>query len=456
MNPRELWYKSVKLRGVVHTTLNPEGPGNVRIHMIPPKLSLKANPCVVILNGQDIIPINLSWAILLAVFIEEVNNYDGKEIREDDMQGIVRRTIDKVKKIYRKVPKKELQKDLKRIVSALCDIAYGNEPKEQIGYMTMGEYEPYMTAPHRMDLMVSSMKKHGHWNCNQKCLHCYACGQKQAEVQELSTDDWKRIIDKCRNARIPQLTFTGGEPTMRKDLVELIEYSKWFVTRLNTNGVLLTESLCEKLYDASLDSVQITLYSHNSQVHNALVGVKKFDSTVKGIQNAVKSGLNVSINTPLCTMNKDYVETLKFIKSLGINYVSCSGLIVTGNATKEESKVTQLSEYELYKILQDACDYCTENHIEIAFTSPGWVTEEKLRDLGLVVPSCGACLSNMAISPDGKVIPCQSWLNGEVLGNMLKDDWKKIWNNLKCVEKRKFSAKMEQKCPLRAMNSEVK
>lgn len=457
MNPREIIYKATKLRGVVHTTLNPEGPGNVRIHMIPPKFSIKANPCVVILNGQDIIPINLSWAILLAEFINEVNHYDGKEILEDDMRRIVRRTIDNAKKVYRKVPEKELQKDLKRIISALCDVAYGNEPKEQIGYMTIGEYEPYMTAPHRIDLMVSSMVKSGHWNCNQKCLHCYACGQKQAEVQELSTEDWKTIIDKCRKAKIPQLTFTGGEPTMRSDLVELIHYSRWFVTRLNTNGVLLTESLCKELYDASLDSVQVTLYSYDEKIHNTLVGTNNFNSTVKGIKNAVESGLNVSINTPLCTLNKNYVKTLEFIKNLGVNYVSCSGLIVTGNATKEESKATQLSEDELHNILINSSKYCEENHIEIAFTSPGWVAEEKLRALNLMVPSCGACLSNMAISPNGKVIPCQSWLNGEVLGDMRLDDWKKIWNNPRCVQKRKYSAKMDQKCPLRGMNSlEVK
>lgn len=453
MNPREIIYKATKMRGVVHTTLNPAGPGNVRIHMIPPKFSTKATPFVVILNGQDIIPINLSWAILLAEFMNEVNHYDGKEILEDDMRRIARRTIDNVKKVYRKVPEKELQKDLKRIISALCDIAYGNEPKEQIGYMTIGEYEPFMTAPHRIDLMVSSMVKSGQWNCNQKCLHCYACGQKQAQVQELSTEDWKTIIDKCRKARIPQLTFTGGEPTMRSDLVELIHYSRWFVTRLNTNGVLLTESLCKKLYDASLDSVQVTLYSYRETTHNTLVGANNFNATVKGIKNAIESGLNVSINTPLCTTNKNYVKTLKFIKSLGVNYVSCSGLIVAGNATKEESKATQLSEDELHNILINACKYCEENHIQISFTSPGWVVEEKLRALNLMVPSCGACLSNMAISPNGKVIPCQSWLNGEILGDMRLDDWKKIWNNPKCVQKRKYSAKMDQKCPLMEMNS---
>lgn len=52
----------------------------------------------------------------------------------------------------------------------------------------------------------------------------------------------EKIIDKCKDAMIPQITFTGGEPTLRSDLVELVNYSSWFVTRLNTNGVLLTKN----------------------------------------------------------------------------------------------------------------------------------------------------------------------------------------------------------------------
>ena len=72
--------------------------------------------------------------------------------------------------------------------------------------------------------------------------------------------------------------------------------------------MLLTKELCKELYEASLDSVQVTLYSHDPEVHNKLVGANNFDKTVEGIKNAVKAGLNVSINTPLCTANKDYIE----------------------------------------------------------------------------------------------------------------------------------------------------
>jgi len=370
MNSKEREFYKKNLTQVLHATLNPYEPGVVRIHLVPAKYQpFKVNPSVVILNGKDILPINLAWTILLAIFIKEVNKFEGKEVNEEELKNIVEITVSEAQKVY-KVPGKEiLKKDLNRILSAFIDIAEGKETKEKVGQLSIGKYSNKMKAPHRIDLMISSMKKNGHWNCNQKCLHCYAAGQVYADKKELSTQEWKKIIDKCKKSYIPQLTFTGGEPTVREDLVELIDYSKWFITRLNTNGVLLTEDLCKKLYDASLDSVQVTFYSANREEHNKLVGANNYDKTVEGIRNAINAGLPISINTPLCSVNKNYVETLKYLNSLGIKYVSCSGLIVTGNAIKEESKATQLSEEELYKILKDACKYANENLMEISFTS---------------------------------------------------------------------------------------
>ena len=194
-------------------------------------------------------------------------------------------------------------------METFTDVAYGRIPQQEILYMTLGEYAPYMRAPHRMDLLVSAMEKDGRWHCNQKCVHCYAAGQKLVSEEELSTDDWKKIIDKCKKACIPQITFTGGEPTMREDLIELIDYSRWFVTRLNTNGIKLTKDFCEKLKEASLDSCQITFYSSEEDVHNKLVGADQFRNTVAGIDNALEAGLNISINTPLCTLNRNYINT---------------------------------------------------------------------------------------------------------------------------------------------------
>ena len=88
--------------------------------------------------------------------------------------------------------------------------------------------------------------------------------------------------------------------------------------------------------------------------------------------------------------------------------------------------------------------------MEISFTSPGQVPEKALRELGLTVPTCGACMSNMAIAPNGDVVPCQSWLDANAyLGNMLTDPWKRIWDAPLAISTRNSAAKSEPVCPLR-------
>jgi len=447
---RENQYAKEHFGEVLHTTLNPGGPGVVRIHLVPPKVTKKRlAPGVAIINGQDVIPVNRAWCILLAEFIRHVNSYAGHEVSDEDVEKILRDTYEGVHKVYPRTKETIIRSDLYCMMESFTQIARGEAVQEDIGYMSLGEYAQFMKAPHRMDVMVSAMTKNGGWHCNQKCLHCYAAGQPQAEEEELSTEDWKEILDKCRAAGIPQVTFTGGEPTMREDLPELIAHAKWFVSRLNTNGVKLTKEYCQELKQAELDSVQITFYDVQEEVHNKLVGAANYEKTVEGIRNALAVGLNLSINTPLCRLNKDYVATLQFLKKMGVEYVTCSGLITTGNAVLEESVGTQLSTEEIKEVLKAAVEYCYANGMEISFTSPGWIEEDFFQELAISTPSCGACLSNMAITPGGNVVPCQSWLTGDVLGNMMQDDWEDIWNSDKCVERREYSAKVQGECPLR-------
>ena len=104
---------------------------------------------------------------------------------------------------------------------------------------------------------------------------------------------------------------------------------------------------------------------------------------------------------------------------------------------------------ELYESLRDAVVYAYAHDMEISFTSPGLVSSERLLKMQLDVPSCGACLSNMAITPSGNVVPCQSWLSDEPLGNILTTKWKKIWNDPRCKKIREISAKEDQICQLR-------
>lgn len=453
MTWREKRYRRAHLSCVRHITLDPKGPGVVRIHMIPPRTESLEDPFLLLLNGAQLVPLTLSWAVLLANFMDRLEPFSGCEISEEDWAGMARGAVDETHRTYPRTDRALLQEDLELMLRSLVAIAQGREPDVAVGALTLGEYADKMSAPHRMDLMVSAMTRGGAWHCNQKCLHCYAAGQPMGESRELTTAEWKDVLARLRAANIPQVTFTGGEPTLRGDLVELVDAAQWFVTRLNTNGRLLTPQLCRALAEASLDSVQVTLYAADAEAHNALVGAPGFDETVRGIRNAVDAGLIVSVNTPLCSLNRDYAATLRFAAALGVRYATCSGLIPSGGAEGVESRATRLSAEELTEILQSAVAAAHELSMELDFTSPGWLPEQTLRALGLhLIPSCGACLSNMAIAPDGTVIPCQSWLGGTALGNILTDEWPAIWDGEACRAIRAESVKMEHICQLQTGN----
>ena len=450
MTFRERRYRRAHLDCVRHITLDPKGPGVVRIHMIPPRDETPAAPFLLLLNGAQLVPLNLSWAIMLANLMDQLQAYEGQDLAEDQWESLLTAAVEETHRTYPRTKRQTLASDLHLMLTSLVAIAQGREPEAEVGLLSLSDYAPEMTAPHRMDLMVSAMEKDGAWHCNQKCLHCYAAGQPMGETPELSTEQWKTALALLRKANIPQVTFTGGEPTLRSDLVELVQAAAWFVTRLNTNGRLLTPELCAGLYEASLDSVQVTLYSAEGNIHNQLVGTNGFNDTVQGIRHAVEAGLIVSVNTPLCSLNTHYAETLRFVHSLGVRYVTCSGLIPSGSACGQESRATALTPEQLTDILRQAVDTAEELGMELDFTSPGWLDEETLRSLGLnLIPSCGACLSNMAVTPDGKVVPCQSWLSDEPLGDLLHDDWADIWDSPRCAAIRAESAKMEHLCQLK-------
>ena len=450
MTFRERRYRRAHLDCVRHITLDPKGPGVVRIHMIPPRDDTPDAPFLLLLNGAQLVPLNLSWAILLANLMDQLQAYEGQDLAEDQWEALLTAAVEETHRTYPRTKRQTLASDLHLMLTSLVAIAQGREPEAAVGLLSLSDYAPEMTAPHRMDLMVSAMEQNGAWHCNQKCLHCYAAGQPMGETPELSTEQWKTALALLRKANIPQVTFTGGEPTLRSDLVELVQAAAWFVTRLNTNGRLLTPELCAGLYEASLDGVQVTLYSAEGNIHNQLVGVNGFSDTVQGIRHAVEAGLIVSVNTPLCSLNTHYAETLRFAHSLGVRYATCSGLIPSGSACGQESRATALTPEQLTDVLRQAVDTAEELGMELDFTSPGWLEEETLRSLGLnLIPSCGACLSNMAVTPDGKVVPCQSWLSDEPLGDLLHDDWADIWNSPRCAAIRAESAKLEHICQLK-------
>jgi len=428
-------------QGVVHATFDPKGPGVVRLHLVPPKPSFRHDPdSLLVIQGYFLINVGHAFAAILRTFIQELVKRcpTNREISMEEVEAIETETIRRVKKDYPKANNEKILSDLRELVTLAIDIAKGNDlPKELKDGMDLSSYFRYAPGPQRMDLVISPMKLKGRKHCPLNCKVCYAKNQKMMDLDDvLTTHQWKKIIDKCRQAGIPMITFTGGEPLMREDIVELVEHAQWFITRINTNGWLLTPDLAKRLYEASLDGIQFTLYSDDPAIHDEMVDtIGAWAHTMAAIKSALEAGLMVSVNTPLLVKNRDYTKTIRFFGENGVRCVTCSGLIPTGGAEEEMAIGHALTQMEMKQVLAEAVATCNELAMDISFTSPGWLSEAEADEIGLPsTPVCGACSSNMAVAPNGEVVPCQSWLGGESLGNILKTPWNRIWKSKRCQE----------------------
>ena len=216
---------------------------------------------------------------------------------------------------------------------------------------TIAPFSARPSAPYRMDLAIT-------YRCNNNCTHCYNARPRQ--FPELTTDQWKQILDRLWDIAIPHIIFTGGEPTMRSDLPELIAYAehKGQITGLNTNGSRLKDqTFLQTLVDAGLDHVQITLESHNPVIHDEMVqGRGAWADTVAGIKNALATRLYVMTNTTLLNNNSPFLaETLAFLADLGVPTFGLNALIYSG---KGETVGTGLTETQLPALLELA-----RNHV---------------------------------------------------------------------------------------------
>jgi radical SAM protein with 4Fe4S-binding SPASM domain len=276
------------------------------------------------------------------------------------------------------------------------------------------------SSPYRMDLALT-------YRCNNDCSHCY--NGRPRNFPELNTDQWKEIINRVWSLGIPHIVFTGGEPTLRDDLPDLVAHAEanGQITGLNTNARRLNDTdYLEALVNAGLDHVQITVESHDAVIHDQMVARQgAWKQTIAGLQNVLNTPLYVMTNTTILQENKPYLsETLDFLASEGVPTIGLNALIYSGRGL---TVGTGLRESELPPLLDIARTKTGQNNQRLIWYTPTQYCQFDPTQLELGVKGCTAALYNMCIEPDGGVIPCQSYYHQ--LGNFLSDPWNSIWNH---------------------------
>lgn len=341
---------------------------------------------------------------------------------------------------YKKLDKATAVEHFKDVKDKVVKFIHGDQTViENIGTdsTTIGTDE--LPAPYRMDLALT-------YSCQNDCLHCY---NETKDKKEMDLKQWQEVLDKLWKVGVPHVVFTGGEPTLKPMLRDLIIKSESLgqITGLITNGrVLGKKGYLKDLVKVGLDHVQITVLSHQESVHDKLVNAKgAWKETIAGLKVALTSDLYVQTNTTIMKSNSGEVEeTLRFLISLGVKNAAFNGIIRSGKGKNAEG----ITYEELTKVLTKLKGIADREGVKMVWYTPTPYCEFNPVNYGFGIKQCTACAMNMAIEPDGKVIPCQSYY--KPLGNILTDNWDTIWKHKLAQEirHRKYIAKKCKECKL--------
>jgi radical SAM protein with 4Fe4S-binding SPASM domain len=319
------------------------------------------------------------------------------------------------------VPQAQVEADLERLLKSLALVLQDRE-----GAAPAVRKTPF--GSHIRELPVLSEIALT-YRCQNRCTFCYASAPDRGQqVQEMTTAQVKNVLDTIvDDARVPTVSFTGGEPTLRPDLPDLIGYAKTRRLRTNliTNGVRCgANGYVGKLAAVGLDSAQVSLEAADPAIHDRVVGRRgAWQRTVQGIRNLKAAGIHVHTNTTINSLNRDHLlHLVDFLAEMDQPYLSMNMVIRTGDAVGS----MEIGYQEIRDLVLPLKERANEHGMKFVWYSPVPLCVFNPVAHGLGSQSCSAADGLLSIAPDGSVLPCSSFEQG--VGNLLYESFQAIWN----------------------------
>jgi hypothetical protein len=341
-------------------------------------------------NGQGILIINASTILHLN---KTATEYAYHLVNQTPIQELV----DQIDLRYR-VNKKVIADDFESFKESITELIETPDldPETFFGYDRKAPYPENLTAPYRLDCALTYRLP--------EMMDPGFAPTKRVD-RELSTAEWKSIFEKSWQVGIPHLIFTGGEPTLREDLLELLDYAEQLgqVTGLNTDGKKLTDAnYFENLLRTGLD-------------HLTLIFDPEDSSSWAIINQCVEADIFFTVHLTITLENAITApEVISKLSSLGVKNLSLS----TPNPT-------------LFSTISDLRDLAAEQGLSLIWDIP--VPYSAFNPVALELREedqpQGAGTAWLYIEPDGDILPSQGI--DKKLGNFLEDTWENIWSTAK-------------------------
>lgn len=272
------------------------------------------------------------------------------------------------------------------------------------------------------------------YRCNLRCSHCHIW-KPENRVEELSLERCKDIIHELKGMHVLNISFSGGEPLLRKDLFDILEYSArlGIATGLNTNGTLLSGENARKLTEAGLGSAYLSLDGSTAKLHDTVRGVPgTYEKIMGGLEALLSSRKNgkpaVLLNVTIMKSNVDDLYALvRLAHAAGVDGVTFSLL---QNVEKYSPNADQmlgdtdipLLDEQLHRARRDFPTLIAHPPAYFSFFGPFIHDPKQVCSF-----RCLASYGLAQIHPDGTVYPCPVAFRR--LGDLRESSFEQIWRS---------------------------
>jgi len=280
------------------------------------------------------------------------------------------------------------------------------------------------------------------WEITTKCnLRCKFCCVGNCRENDVSDEAALSISKNIAEYAPFEITITGGEPLLRKNLKEIIKIlaKKDMGVSLNTNGLLFNKAISEELYEAGVKRVRIGLDGSSSPINDPLRGEGSFSKIIHAITTAVETGFDVSVSSLVTKMNMADVELLiELVRSLGANFILFNDLKIAGNAEEYHEQLSISSQEDLIELgkLIKRTKEKFKGFVQWSEDPSFWLNLGDMDQFKELVSSesqrgvfnvCGVGITSFSIKSNGEVVPCL-FMRDYVCGNAIHERISDIWN----------------------------
>ena len=257
------------------------------------------------------------------------------------------------------------------------------------------------------------------YRCNERCIHCYL---DHDDHGEMTTAEIKDLLDQMADAGVFYLTVSGGEILMRRDFFEILEYARkrTFCIKLKTNGILIREKEAARIKALGVESVQISIYSHVAEVHDAITKMPgSLKHSIEAIRRLRAHGIHVIMANVLMVQNmSDYPSVQALAVALDAQFIMDPTItpMMDGDRSILNLNVDEAALREVFR------NGAVVGNVE-EFCAPPQAPDEDALDM---LP-CSAGHTACYVSPYGDIYPCVQFPLPS--GNVRQMKFVDIWRN---------------------------